>query len=68
MVEMILKAREKEMKKVFTVQWVKAAFSAWFANVKNQLSTDAAGNLQNEIDNLQKWKIDGEILVSPSAS
>jgi hypothetical protein len=45
-----------------------AAFSAWFANVKNQLSTDAAGNLQNEIDNLQKWKIDGEILVSPSAS
>ena len=25
MVEMILKAREKEMKKVFTVQWVKAA-------------------------------------------
>jgi len=44
------------------------AFSAWFANVKNQLSTDAAGNLQNEIDNLQKWKIDGEILVSPSAS
>ena len=45
-----------------------AAFSAWFANMKDQLSTDAAGNLQNKIDNLQKWKIDGEILVSPSAS
>lgn len=44
------------------------AFSAWFAEMKDQLSTDAAGNLQNEIDNLQKWKIDGEILVSPSVS
>lgn len=43
-------------------------FDAWFQGVKDQLSTDAAGNLQNEIDNLQKWKIDGEILVSPSAS
>lgn len=43
-------------------------FDTWFANVKNQLSTDAAGNLQNEIDNLQKWKLDKEILVSPSAS
>lgn len=43
-------------------------FDTWFANVKNQLSTDAAGNLQNEIDNLQKWKLDKEILVSPSVS
>jgi hypothetical protein len=43
-------------------------FTTWFENVKGQLSEDAAGNLQNEIDSLQKWKLDGEILVSPSAS
>lgn len=28
-----------------------AQFSEWFGRVKDQLSTDAAGNLQNEIDN-----------------
>lgn len=27
-----------------------AAFSAWFERIKGQLSTDAAGNLQNQID------------------
>lgn len=29
-----------------------AMFNQWFANVKNQLSTDAAGNLQNQIDEI----------------
>lgn len=27
-------------------------FESWFQNIKNQLSTDAAGNLQNQIDEL----------------
>lgn len=29
-------------------------FNEWFDNVKDQLSEDAAGNLQNQIDNLDK--------------
>jgi hypothetical protein len=29
---------------------LKAGFDEWFANVRGQLSTDVAGNLQNEID------------------
>lgn len=29
------------------------AFNAWFESVKNQLSTDAAGNLQNQINGLK---------------
>lgn len=36
-------------------EWMKkqqAGFDSWFANVKNQLSTDAAGNLQNQIDEI----------------
>lgn len=31
----------------------KAMFDAWFEGVKNQLSTDAAGNLQNQINGLK---------------
>lgn len=29
-----------------------AAFTAWFDHIKDQLSEDAAGNLQNQIDNI----------------
>ena len=35
----------------------KALFDAWFEGVKNQLGTDAAGNLQNQI-NVLKPKVD----------
>ncbi len=35
----------------------KALFDAWFEGVKNQLGTDAAGNLQNQINTL-KPKVD----------
>lgn len=35
----------------------KAMFDAWFEDVKNQLGTDAAGNLQNQINTL-KPKVD----------
>lgn len=42
-------------------------FEEWFDNVKGQLSTDAAGNLQNEINSLGNWKIDGEMLIAPTA-
>lgn len=31
---------------------LKSGFDTWFANIKGQLSADAAGNLQNEIDAL----------------
>lgn len=34
------------------LEQLKVGFDTWFANVKGQLSTDAAGNLQNEIDQL----------------
>lgn len=43
-------------------------FEEWFDNVKDQLSTDAAGNLQNEINNLSTWKMDGEMLIAPTAT
>ncbi len=33
-----------------------ADFTAWFDKVKGQLSTDVAGNLQNEIDNMHLTK------------
>lgn len=35
-------------------------FTSWFSGIKGQLSTDAAGNLQNEIDTLND-KVDGFI-------
>ena len=35
-----------------------AIFSAWFGSMKNQLSQDAAGNLQNQVDELDT-KTDG---------
>ena len=41
---------------VLQKEYIKA-FNAWFEGVKNQLSTDAAGNLQNQIDTL-KPKVD----------
>ena len=43
-------------------------FDEWFSSVKGQLSTDAAGSLQNEIDNLGIWKMDGEMLIAPTAT
>ncbi len=33
-------------------------FTSWFNNIKNQLSTDAAGNLQNQLDALEKLMAD----------
>lgn len=41
---------------VLQKEYIKA-FNAWFEGVKNQLGTDAAGNLQNQIDTL-KPKVD----------
>ncbi|MDV2633184.1 hypothetical protein RZO31_09945 [Lactococcus lactis] len=38
-------------------------FSDWFENIKGQLSEDAAGNLQNEIDNLTSIKADDSKVV-----
>ena len=38
-------------------------FSAWFEEMKDQLSEDAAGHLQNEIDELEDGKIDREDIV-----
>ena len=35
-------------------------FSQWFETIKGQLSEDAAGNLQNEIDNLTTIKADND--------
>ncbi|MCT3105643.1 hypothetical protein EFO13_05120, partial [Lactococcus lactis] len=35
-------------------------FQKWFENIKGQLSEDAAGNLQNEINNLTSIKADNE--------
>lgn len=38
-------------------------FEDWFENIKGQLSEDAAGNLQNEINNLTSIKADNEKVV-----
>ncbi|MEG1487429.1 hypothetical protein [Lactococcus sp.] len=38
-------------------------FSDWFEHIKGQLSEDAAGNLQNEIDNLTSIKADNDKVV-----
>lgn len=38
-------------------------FSDWFENIKGQLSEDAVGNLQNEIDNLTSIKADDDKVV-----
>lgn len=35
------------------IQQYQLEFTTWFNNIKGQLSTDAAGNLQNEIDDLK---------------
>lgn len=43
-------------------------FEKWFSNIKAQLSTDAAGNLQNQINNLGYWRMDGEILIAPKTT
>lgn len=40
-------------------------FDVWFQQIKDQLSTDAAGNLQNQINNLSNWKIEDGILIAP---
>lgn len=36
------------------LQQYQAEFTTWFNNIKGQLSTDAAGHLQNEVDNLKE--------------
>lgn len=38
-------------------------FSDWFENIKGQLSEDAAGNLQNEIDNLNSIKANNDKVI-----
>lgn len=43
-------------------------FDTWFSSVKGQLSSDAAGSLQNEINNLSIWKMDGEMLIAPTST
>ena len=47
-----------------TAAW-ESSFEAWFDEMKNQLSEDAAGNLQNEIDDLIKY---GSLPLSSSSS
>lgn len=41
----------------------KAAFDAWFAEIKGQLSEDVAGSLQNEIDELDSRLSNMEYMV-----
>lgn len=43
-----------------------AEFASWFAEMKGQLSTDAAGNLQKQIDN-NTWKLSGGTPIPPGA-
>lgn len=38
-------------------------FSQWFETIKGQLSEDAAGNLQNEIDNLNSIKANNDKVI-----
>lgn len=38
-------------------------FTSWFENIRNQLSEDAAGNLQNQIDALNA-RVDNEIVIN----
>lgn len=45
----------------------RTVFDAWFQQTKDQLSTDAAGNLQNQINNLSNWKLEGEVLIAPDS-
>ncbi len=40
-----------------------AAFEAWFDEMKGQLSEDAAGHLQNEIDELKEDGLSGSIIT-----
>ena len=40
-----------------------AAFEAWFDEIKGQLSEDAAGHLQNEIDELKEDGLSGSIIT-----
>lgn len=39
-----------------------AVFSEWFDQIKGNLSGDAAGNLQNQINNIRATSIDGVVL------
>lgn len=39
-----------------------AAFDAWFQEMRDQLSEDAAGHLQNEIDDLEENGLSGSII------
>ena len=43
-------------------------FSNWFENIKGQLSTDAAGKLQSEIDAITNIYVDGNTLYLPNTT
>lgn len=43
-------------------------FSNWFENIKGQLSEDAAGKLQSEIDAITNIYVDGNILYLPNTT
>lgn len=49
-------------------QLSESEFDTWFESIKGKLSGDIAGSLQNQIDNLNIWKMDGEILIAPTAT
>lgn len=52
----------KEMENFENVQQL--LFAQWFEMIKGQLSTDAAGNLQNQINDLKCWRyVDGYLYV-----
>lgn len=38
-----------------------AAFVRWFENIKNQLSADAAGNLQNQINGMKEYEVKNNV-------
>jgi len=46
-----------------TERTMEADFQTWYDNIKGQLSEDAAGHLQNEIDDINTYKT---VTVSPS--
>lgn len=43
-------------------------FSNWFTNIQNQLSEDAAGKLQSEIDAITNIYVDGNTLYLPNTT
>lgn len=49
---------------MLVAQW-EAQFDAWFEHLKNQLSGDVAGNLQNQID--VRWSLQGGTEITENA-